>query len=1002
MVVNIMKAYSVRKVQRSLIETLRRGLLFPVGLLILCLLLSFAVGIWAYVNQQQLGSQRVAIQNSTNSILSSMIDQETGIRGYISTDDANFLTPLTTGRPQYLLSLQQLKNETQGSAFTSTRPAIARVESNAATWYNNYAEVQINNIKNGKIATARSVQSNASGKALFDAFRTSVSQLQSAIDHDLADLQTQTTILDLTSLGIVALLSLFALVLLWRAMVKLMGETQEQLDVLQDVTEQLGTGDFTSRAGDLSYRELDRLGQTLNTMASALQEQRNALLERDILEQVLQLNSVLTRSIELDSLSQDFLRSTLSLLQLHLGSLYFYNAKEQVLHLVVSQGLDSQQMQKSFRLGEGLVGQVADTREPLYLNAQQSTPTSNEEIFSVKTSLGSVLPASLYHLPLVSGKTLLGVLVVGSIYPMNENARNVLDVVASNLTSVLGNTQAYQRIQEQAEELERRNREQANINAVLRHQRDDLTVLNAALEEANKARSQFLSTMSHELRTPLTSIIGFSQILLRPSEAAKLSSRQRGNIERILKNGQHLLSLINDVLDLAKIEAGRMDVHYEQVQLRELLSTVVEETQSIAIERRLALRWNVENDVEAIETDPVRLRQILLNLISNALKFTEKGEVTVTARHVAPSSVAEAMRDETGRILSVEQVAISVQDTGIGISQEVQEHIFEAFYQVDGSNTRKYGGTGLGLSIVHQLATLLGGKIELQSEEGRGSTFTLFLPVKRLSQAIERRDVRLNSGALLRENRAVQMQKMLQDARVDVLEGEEDEQGQRIVLAIDDNPDVLQLINSVLESSSYTVIGIDDPTKAVEMAQTLQPSVVTLDVMMPEMNGWQVLHQIRSNPATSNIPVIILTVLEDRSAAHVLGADDYLVKPVERESLLNTLNQVAVQSLQKASIETVPATTAAQSKTDVASELIAFKDQPPVRETLERVLAQTGLSVKVVSEEREIVETMKQGRPDVILLRPVPQRRRDTIRLNKEAQEQQEEEQSLEQQGNKE
>ena len=242
-------------------------------------------------------------------------------------------------------------------------------------------------------------------------------------------------------------------------------------------------------------------------------------------------------------------------------------------------------------------------------------------------------------------------------------------------------------------------------------QRDELILLNAALDQAQRGK-QFFSTMSHELRTPLASIIGFSQLLLADAQQAQRDRQHVRNLERILNNGQHLLALINDVLDLAKIEAGRMEVTSVQVDVRDLLTWVVEETQSLATQRHLTLRAEVEDGVNFLETSLVKLRQILLNLVSNALKFTEQGSVTVSARRVGADSLA-----------------LAVQDTGIGIPPDVQERIFEAFYQVDGHSTRQVGGTGLGLSIVKQLTTLLGGTIELASVPGQGSTFTVTLPM---------------------------------------------------------------------------------------------------------------------------------------------------------------------------------------------------------------------------------------------------------------------------------
>ncbi|GAC1685616.1 MAG: hypothetical protein PVS3B3_06800 [Ktedonobacteraceae bacterium] len=953
--------------QRSLVGRLRDGLIAPISLLLIGLILCVSTGIFASISQYTLGEQKVTIQEDLDGMLRSMIDQETGVRGYISTKDATFLDPFNSGKPQYNAFLQQLKNSTNNASFSNTATIILLADNRASDWYNNYALVQIKNIEVGNLATARAERTSAEGKVVFDAFRTAMGQLQVIVNRDITNLQYQVNTINISAIVFVVLLSIIAITVLWRVFSGLTDNLRDQLAILQTTTTQVGSGNLAARVPDLSYNELGQLGRTFNAMATKLQDQQSALQERDIMESVQELNSILTKSLDVESLTKEFIRTVLVRLNLQIGILYLYDHPARQLTLFAAQGVDNQHIQGDFHLGEGIVGQVAQSRKNLYLSSRAG---SEKEPFSVRTALGTVLPAGLYHLPLADGKNLLGVLVVGSVYPMNENARNVLDVVASNLTAALSNTQAYRHIQEQAEELEKRSREQEAANIALRRQRDDLTVLNAALEDANRARSQFLSTMSHELRTPLTSILGFSQILLRNGDSTNFNQRQKNNIERILKNGQHLLSLINDVLDLAKIEVGRMDVNNSEVNLPEIFSSVVEETHSIAAEQKLSLRWDVEEGIRSIETDPIKLRQILLNLISNALKFTEKGSVTVTARRV--TSLIEAnTTSERADSSNSEQVAISIQDTGIGISQEMQERIFEAFYQVDGSNTRKYGGTGLGLSIVRQLTALLGGKIELQSTPDKGSTFTIYLPVRARALRTEQQDTRLNSGALVMQGKS---------STTNVIETlqEGDEQDQHLVLAIDDNPDVLSLINNALENSPYKVVGVNDSTKAVEMIQKLQPVAITLDVMMPEVNGWQILHQLRSNPATATIPVIMLTVLEDRSAAHVLGADEYLVKPVERDSLLNMLRQVAthktlapviVSSAVAEKVETI------HSPSDVATTqqpFLVLNTERSAREMLERVLSEAGLTVRTASNELQMLDLIQNSKPDVIILRVIP------------------------------
>src|SRR5437588_436276 len=429
-----------------------------------------------------------------------------------------------------------------------------------------------------------------------------------------------------------------------------------------------------------------------------------------------------------------------------------------------------------------------------------------------------------------------------------------------------------------AEELARGSRELERMNSELQHQRNQLLLLNAALAEAQRGR-QFFSTMSHELRTPLASIIGFSQLLLEGAATGDLSRQQQNNLERILKNGQHLLNLINNVLDLEKIEAGRMEVTYNQVDVRELLNWVVEETQSLAIAHHLDLHAVVQDGVDSLETSPVKLRQIMLNLVSNALKFTEQGEVTVSAARV-----------------DAEHLALAVQDTGVGIPTEMQERIFEAFYQVEGGYTRKVGGTGLGLSIVRQMTMLLGGTITLSSAPGQGSTFTVILPIKAVQQALEAALPRLNPELqpdvpTISSSSAEHTPDVLDELLAGSARPEATSLQPNLVLAVDDNPDILALIKAALQDT-YTVVGVQEPKKVMDLAQVMHPQAIILDVMLPDLNGWQLLHQLKSDPATAAIPVAMLSVLTEPVTGYVLGADEYLIKPFKSEVVLKTLERL--------------------------------------------------------------------------------------------------------------
>jgi len=685
-----------RTQQMSLVGQLKRRLLTVASLLIVVLIFFFPVGLLNVSRQHALDERQVALQEDLSNVLLGMVNQETGLRGYITTDNIVFLQPFTSGRSQYLFAVQQVKEQAQGSDFRQTITVLARVEERADTWYSTYSQPQLKNMQSGRLATAREASTLAAGKILFDQFRASVAHLHAAVEQDLSTIQWRFDVNNKVTLTIAAVLSAFALLILWFTFTFFVKALQ-QLTTLKTTTNQFGSGDLSARVRELTYQELNSLGRTFNMMADDL---------------------------------------------------------------------------------------TARTHE-----------------------------------------------------------------------------------------LERTSRE-------VREQRDELVTVNKTLEEANRVRDQFLSTMSHELRTPLASIIGFSEMLLEDATPAGWNPLQQDNLECILKNGEHLLNLINDVLDLSKIEAGRMMINYTQVDVKDLLASVTEEIQSLAITRNLVLRIKVEEEIGCLETNMMKLRQILLNLLSNALKFTEQGEVTLSATRTSRKGTA--------------CIAFAVKDTGIGIPLGIQEHIYEAFYQADGSYTRKFGGTGLGLSIVSQLTTLLGGTITLKSAPGQGSTFTVLLPIKAVHQYVEQDTPRLHVG----QRQEVPTSSLSSHEHVPTLcpqdfvpRGATDGQ-HHLILAVDDNPDVIVLIKTALQDMSYTVVGEQDPLKVMELVQEMRPCAITLDVMMPGLNGWQILHQLRDNPATASIPVVMLTVLSEQTTGYVLGADDYVIKPFKKDVLCNTLQRL--------------------------------------------------------------------------------------------------------------
>jgi GAF domain-containing protein/DNA-binding response OmpR family regulator/anti-sigma regulatory factor (Ser/Thr protein kinase) len=371
-----------------------------------------------------------------------------------------------------------------------------------------------------------------------------------------------------------------------------------------------------------------------------------------------------------------------------------------------------------------------------------------------------------------------------------------------------------------------------------------------AAEHANLAKSTFLANMSHELRTPLNAIIGFTRIVKRHG-ATTLPEKQIENLERVLVSAEHLLGLINTILDIGKIEAGRMDVQESTFDLANLIDVCVNTSQPL-LRPGVAMRAALEPGLPTVTSDQDKVKQIILNLLSNAAKFTEEGSITIRS----------ARRNGW--------IDVAVTDTGIGIPAEALDRVFEEFQQADSSTTRKYGGTGLGLSISRHLARLLGGDLTVQSEVGSGSTFTLTLPAPAAAAPLD--------GAM---------------ALVDGAAGVGSGGTEQVVLAIDDDPDAIYLLQENLADSGFRVVGLHDSREAVKVARDLKPRAITLDIVMPGKDGWQVLHDLKHDPVTCGIPVILVSIVDKKALGFQLGAADYLVKPPDREELLATLSRVS-------------------------------------------------------------------------------------------------------------
>ncbi len=570
-----------------------------------------------------------------------------------------------------------------------------------------------------------------------------------------------------------------------------------------------------------------------------------------------------------------------------------------------------------FRLGEGLVGQSALENRTIILDGVTG------DYIKITSGLGETSPKSIVIIPVAFEEQVVAVMELAFLQPCSPPQQEFLEHISKNIGIPINRIEAHMKIatllkesqvfteelQTQSEELQQQQEELKTFNEKLEEQykhseqraekleamKVDLEEKAQQLEESSTYKTEFLSNMSHELRTPLNSLLILSQILTENQEG-NLTLSQVEYVKTIFSSGNDLLTLINDILDLSKIEAGKLSINPAVVELGEVKDYV--ERYFIPVARQKKLDFIVQMDEGLPDTicmDELRLLQILKNLLSNAFKFTTKGSVSLRVRSAEEHVVAKH-----DLFLNAESVlAFSVTDTGIGIPKHKQDMIFEAFQQANGTTARKYGGTGLGLTISQNIARLLGGFIELDSDEGRGSTFTLYLPSQSLEKDISQiscveaavtfddttSPVDKHVGAVSTAVRAA-------DEFQRVEHGDERLEGKKILVVDDDMRNVFAL-TSALENRNMQAVFAENGREGIEVLQKNQDiDLVLMDIMMPEMDGYEAIQSIRQIPEYASLPIIALTakaMKNDREKCIHAGASDYISKPVDLEQLFSLI-----------------------------------------------------------------------------------------------------------------
>jgi signal transduction histidine kinase/DNA-binding response OmpR family regulator len=454
--------------------------------------------------------------------------------------------------------------------------------------------------------------------------------------------------------------------------------------------------------------------------------------------------------------------------------------------------------------------------------------------------------------------------------------------------------------------------------------RDNAREIHAARDEAEKARAEaeaasrtksiFLANMSHELRTPLNAIIGYSEILVEDA-TDRGDAASVGDLQKIQGAGKHLLDLINGILDLSKIEAGRMDVYLEQIYLAKLVEEVRTIVEPLVKKNGNELVIRCPPDIGSMRTDLTKLKQSLINLLSNAAKFTQNGTVTLSLSRAQPDS-------------GPARFTFHVSDTGIGMNEEQLGRLFQAFTQADSSTTRHYGGTGLGLTITRHFASMLGGTIQVTSKPGEGSSFIMSLPDQPIAGSAPAVSAPAGSAAPV---------------------AAPEQQGSGLtVLVVDDDPAVHDLLTAALTKENYRLLHARDGAEALEILRRTPPDIVTLDVMMPKIDGWSVLGAMKSDPALDHIPVIMVTIVDDRNLGYSLGASEFMTKPIDRSRLLALVRRFAGHEPQ--------------------ARVLIVDDDPEVRDIVRTTLESSGLKTFQAASGRAAIEWLESHPPPSLIL----------------------------------
>ncbi|HEX6835699.1 MAG TPA: response regulator, partial [Polyangia bacterium] len=691
---------------------------------------------------------------------------------------------------------------------------------------------------------------------------------------------------------------------------------------ISDIATAVTKGDLTRSIAVEAMGEVATLKDNINQMIFNLRETTQKNQEQDWLKTNLaRFSSMMQGQKDLDTVGRMLMSELTPLVGAHHGAFYLMDSDggTPVLKLTSTYAYrERKSVNNRFHLGQGLVGQCALEKKTIVVT--KAPP----DYIQISSGLGEASPLQIIVLPVLFEGEVKAVIELASFSPFSaihqyfldqlmESIGVVINMISANMRTedLLNQSQKLtQELQSQSKELTSQQSELKRSNQALEKQAIELEEKAKQLEEQNnkvevknrevelarasieekaeqlqlisRYKSEFLANMSHELRTPLNSLLILAK-LLADNKEANLSDKQVEYAKTIYASGGDLLQLINEILDLSKVEAGKMQVEPRDIGFPSIKEFVERSFKPVADDKALEFRVDLDGALPPfLRTDPQRLQQILKNLLANAFKFTEEGSVVL---HIGVADRAK-IRFHNGDLDRGRVIAFGVADTGIGIAKDKQRLIFEAFQQADGSTARKYGGTGLGLSISREIARLLGGEIQVQSEPGRGSTFTLYLPERYQFEEVDGQPATVERPEPA-DQIALRSELSTADRRLSTIEDDREHlrPGDRVLLVIEDDVKFARILMGMARDSGFKVVVANRGDVGLSLANELSPDAITLDIQLPVVDGWKVLDRLKRNPRTRHIPVHVISVTDAKRRGASLGAFAYLEKPVSKEAL---------------------------------------------------------------------------------------------------------------------